>query len=231
MVTQGIPKSGVTVNFAIMQGSGSLSSSSAVTNSSGYASVTLTLTNFAANVQLSVCVAPGNNPCQTIYGNAVAAALLNLQAVAGAGQVVTGPAFQPLTVRVTDSSTPPNPVVGASVLFQFTVLRPLGNDLTLTPSDPTITQTGTPVILSASQISVPSDANGLASFVPSIGAFTGPLEIEIQVSAGTTAALQDVMETFPAGSSGNTSPPTSSPWHGSVPAPRGPPRLLRADDR
>jgi hypothetical protein len=231
VVTQGTPKSGVTVNFAIMQGSGSLSSSSAVTNSSGYASVTLTLTNFAANVQLSVCVAPGNNPCQTIYGNAVAAALLNLQAVAGAGQVVTGPAFQPLTVRVTDSSTPPNPVVGASVLFQFTVLRPLGNDLTLTPGDPTVTQTGMPVILSASQISVPSDANGLASFVPSIGSFTGPLEIEIQVSAGTTAALQDVMETFPAGSSGSTSPPTSSPWHGSVPPPHGPPRQIRADER
>ncbi len=72
-------------------------------------------------------------------------------------------------------------------------------------------------------------SDGLASFVPSVGSFTGPLEIEIQVSAGTTAALQDVMETFPAGSSGNTSPPTSSLWHGSVPALRGP-RRLRSDD-
>jgi hypothetical protein len=218
VVSQGTPQNGVTVNFAIAQGSGSLSSASAVTNSNGYASVTLTLTNFTANVQLNACVAPGNSPCQTIYGNAVAATMLNLQAVAGAGQVVAGPAFQPLTVRVTDSSTPPNPVLGANVLFQSTVLRPLGNELTLAPGDPTVTQTGMPVILSASQITVQSDVNGLASFAPSVGSFTGPLEIEIQVSAGTTATLQDVMETFPE-SGGNTSPPTSSLWHGSVSRP------------
>ena len=222
VVKLGAPESGVTVNFAIAQGSGSLNAASAVTNSSGYASVTLTLTNFTANVQLTACVAPGNNPCQTIYGNAVAAAMMNLQGVAGAGQVVTGTAFQPLTVRVTDSSTPPNPVLGASVLFQSMVLRPLGNNLTLTPGDPTVTQPGMPVILSASQSAALSDVNGLASFTPSVGSFTGPLEIEIQVSAGTTAVLQDELETFQAGSSGNTSP-TFSPWRGSVPAPRGVP--------
>jgi hypothetical protein len=205
VVAMGTPQSNVTVNFFIDQGSGSLSSASAVTNSNGNASVTLTLTNFTGNVQLSACVAQGNSPCQNISANAVAAAMVNLQSVAGASQVVTGTSFQPLTVRVTDSSTPPNPVLGASVLFQSTVLRPTGNDLTVTSGDPTVTQTGMPVILSASQASVQSDVNGLASFVPSVGSFTGPLEIEIQVSAGTTAALQDVMETFPGGSSGNTS--------------------------
>jgi hypothetical protein len=193
-----------------------------VTNSQGYASVTLTLTNFSTSVQLNACVAPGNNPCQNIYGNAVAAALLNLQAVAGAGQVASGTAFQPLTVRVTDNSAPPNSVLGASVLFQSTVMRPGGNDLTLVPGDPIVTQTGMPVILSASQNTIASDANGLASFVPSVGSFTGPLEIEIQVSAGTTAVLEDELESIPAGSSGNTSS-TFSQWNGSVPAPRGPP--------
>jgi hypothetical protein len=197
VLSTGTPKSGVTVNFVIAQGSGSLSSTSAVTNSNGYASVTLMLTNFTANVQLSACVAPGNSPCKTIYGNAVAAALLNLQAVAGAGQVVTGAAFQPLTVRVTDSSTPPNPVLGGSVLFQSTVLRPPGNNLTLVTGDTTSTQAGMPVILSASQSSATSDANGLASFVPTVGSFTGPLEVEIQVLAGTSAAIEDVMESFP----------------------------------
>ncbi len=219
VVKLGAPRTGVTVNFAIAQGSGSLSVASAVTNSSGYASVTLTLTNFTANVQLTACVAPGNNPCQTIYGNAVAAAMMKLQAVGGAGQVVTGTVFQPLIVRVTDSSTPPNPVLGASVLFESMVLRPLGNPFTLTPGDPSVTQPGMPVILSASQTAALSDVNGLASFTPSAGSFTGPLEIEIQVSAGTTAVLQDELETFQAVSSGNTLP-TFSPWRGSVPAPR-----------
>jgi hypothetical protein len=223
VVSLGAPQSGVTVNFMIAQGSGSLSSPTAVTNSKGDASVTLTLTNFTASVQLSVCVAPGNNPCQTISGNAVAAALLNLQAVSGAGQVVTGWVFQPLTVRVTDSSTPPNPILGASVSFQSTVLRPVGNNPTLAPSDPTVTTTGMPVILSASQSTAQSDINGLASFAPSVESFTGPLEIEIQVSAGATGVLRDELESVPAGTGGKTSLPTSGPWPGGVPAPRGPP--------
>jgi hypothetical protein len=149
--------------------------------------------------------------------------------VAGAGQVVTGPTFQPLTVRVTDSSTPPNPILGASVLFQSTVMRPIADGLT-TPGDSTVTPTGMPVILSTSQSTVQSDVNGLASVVPSVGSFTGTLTIEIQVSAGTTAVLQNELESVPAASSGNTSS-TSSQWHGSVPAPKEPPRRLRADDR
>ena len=190
VVSLGVPQSGTTVNFAITQGTGSLSAPSAVTNSSGYASVTLALTNFVSSVQLSACVAPGNTPCQSIYGNAVAPALMNLQEVAGVGQVVSGAAFQPLTVRVTDSSSPPNPVMGASVLFQSTIMRPAGNNLTLPPTEGT-------VILGGMQSTVQSGVNGLASMVPSVGAFTGPLLVEIQISAGTSALLQDYVESFP----------------------------------
>ena len=198
VVSLGAPQTGKEVNFFIDQGSGSLSSTSAVTNSNGYASVHLTVTNFTVSMQLSACAAPGNNPCQNISVNAVSAAVMNLQSVAGAGQVVTGTAFQPLTVRVTDSSTPPNPVRGASVVFQSTLLRLTGNDLILTPGDPTVTPTSMPVFLSASQTAVQSGVNGFVSFVPSVGSLTAPLEIEIQVSAGTAAGLQDVMEMFPA---------------------------------
>ncbi|MGO8797117.1 MAG: IPT/TIG domain-containing protein [Candidatus Sulfotelmatobacter sp.] len=190
VVSLGNPQSGVIVNFFIDQGAGSLSATSAVTNTNGYASVTLILTNFTTSAQISACVGKADNPCQTIYANAVAAALLNLQSVAGAGQVVTGVTFQPLTVRVTDSSTPPNPVLGAGVLFQSTVVRPAGNALAGTPS-------GATIILSASQNTEQSDANGLASIVPSLGAFSGVLEIEIQVSAGTTALLQEEVESIP----------------------------------
>ncbi len=163
VVSTGAPQAGVTVDFRIAQGIGSLSAASAVTNSTGYATVTLTLTSFAANVQVVACVASGS-PCQTAYGNAVAASALNLQAVAGAAQVITAPPFQPLTVRVTDSSTPPNPVLGAGVLFQSTVLRPPANDLTVTSGDTTVTQPRMPVILGASQSRTTSDANGLRTF-------------------------------------------------------------------
>jgi hypothetical protein len=196
VVSLGVPKSGVTVDFAIAQGSGSLSSGSAATNSTGYASVTLTVTNLTANVQLTACATPGGTPCATVYGNAIAPALWNLQAVTGGGQVVAGTAFQPLTVRVTDSATPPDPILGASVLFQSTVLRLAAGDISLTGS-PTGTQTGTPVILSMSNTTVLSDINGLVSVVPSVGSFTGPLEIEIQVAAGNSAALLDQLQSFP----------------------------------
>jgi hypothetical protein len=123
--------------------------------------------------------------------------MLNLQPVSGAGQIITGTAFQPLTVRVTDSSTPPNPVTGATVLFQSTLVRPAGSNLILSSGDPTTSQTGMPVILGASQSTAQSDINGLASVVPSLGSFAVPVEIEIQVSAGTGAAIQDELEALP----------------------------------
>ena len=189
VVSTGTPQAGVTVDFRIAQGSGSLSAASAVTNSTGYASVTLTLTNFAANVQVVACVASGS-PCQTAYGNAVAASALNLQAVAGAAQVIGVPPFQPLTVRVTDSSTPPNPVLGAGVLFQSTVLRPPANDPARSHNRECPLSWGEPE-------QYQQRCQWPGSFYPTLGPFTGVLEVEIQVSAGTNAILEDVMESFP----------------------------------
>ena len=90
----------------------------------------------------------------------------------------------------------------------------MGGDPILPLGDPTNTQTGMPVILSASQSSVTSDANGFARFVPAIGSFTGLLEVEIQVSAGTAATLEEVMESFPESAGGNGSTTTSVPRHG-----------------
>jgi len=204
VLNEGAPQSGKAVNFAVRQGSGSLSAASATTNSAGDATVILTLTDFTGSVLVSACVGQANSPCQTVSANAVVAAEMSLQAVAGAGQVITGGAFQPLTVRVTDHSTPPNPVLGASVLFQSTVTRSTGSNLTAAAGNSNSTQTGMPVILSASQSGVASDANGLASFVPTVGSFTGTLAIDIQISAGASAALQDEMESFPPISLGPT---------------------------
>jgi hypothetical protein len=197
VVDLGNPQNGTTVNFRIAQGSGSLSAGSAVTNSVGYASVALTLTNFTANVQLTACVAPNNSPCQTVYGNAVSPALFNLQQVSGAGQIISGTAFEPFTARITDSSTPPNPILGASALFQSMVMRPSGNNPIPGSGDPGNMDAGSPIILSASNASVLSDVNGLAGIVPSVGAFTGVLEIAMQVTAGTSASIESVLESLP----------------------------------
>jgi hypothetical protein len=192
----GSPQSGVTVSFAVTQGTASLSSGIAATDSAGDATVTLSLTNFNSTVQLSACLGSGP-PCVTVYGNPVAPTLLNLQAVAGGRQVVVGSNFQPVTLRVIDSSTPPNPVLGASVLFQSVVLRPPGNGLAIAAGDSSSNQTGAPIILSAGQVVAQSDGNGLASFMPTTGSFSGLLEIEIQISAGAFAVIQDLLETFP----------------------------------
>jgi hypothetical protein len=128
----------------------------------------------------------------------VPASLQNLQAIAGAAQVVKlGAVFQPVIVRVTDSSSPPVPVFGASVTFQTMVLRPVGDAPAGGSGE---NHTGTPsmpIILSATQSSIVSDSNGLVSTVPSTGPFTGSLEVDVSATAGTTAALQYVLQALP----------------------------------
>jgi len=181
------PKNNVTVNFDIVTGGGSLSAPSANTNSSGIATVQLSLPQIAALVQVAACVAPANAPCASFYINPVPLAQQNLQQVSGAGQLTTGQAFQPVVVRVTDSSPSPNPVIGAPVVFQTTVLRPGG-------SPPGGGSGSMPVILQVTQSSVTSNATGLASIVPSAGAFSPPLEVDVQVSAGTSASITDPLE-------------------------------------
>jgi len=187
VVSNGTPQNNVTVNFT-SYGAGTLSAASAQTNASGYATVTLSLTQFASSLQVSACVGPGP-PCQTFYGTPVPASALQLLPVAGAGQVTTGAAFQPVIVRVTDSSTPPNPVLGATVTFLTTVLRPGGTGPGGGGGETISGNPAMPVILKVNQSSAASDANGLASIVPSSSGFSGPLEVDVAVTAGASASL------------------------------------------
>ena len=204
VLSSGSPQSGVTVNFIVTQGVGTLSASSAKTDVSGFASVTLTVNNFSGNLQLSACAVQGNNPCQSIYGNVVPISALNLQPVAGTSQIVTlSHPFQPVIVRVIDAATPPNSVLGASVTFQSTVMRPAPNSSgggsgESGSTNPDSTNPGESTILSVKQSSVLSDANGLASLVPSVGPFTGPLEVSVMITAGANSVLQYNLEAFPA---------------------------------
>jgi hypothetical protein len=211
VLSNGAPQNNATVNFSVVAGSGSLSANTAKTGSTGYASVTLTVTQISALVQITACVGPANAPCQTIYANAVPLAQQNLQPVSGSGQISTGQAFQPVIVRVTDSSSPPNAVLGASVSFLTTVLRPGGTSSSggggeTNPGNPAM-----PVILKVSQSSAITDVIGLASIVPAAGKFSAPLEVDVGVTAGTRGWLDYPLEVFPAPVSGNsagTDPPS-----------------------
>jgi hypothetical protein len=162
--------------------------------------VTLNVTQIASLVQVSACVAPGNAPCGTYYLNPVPLSRQGLQAVSGGGQVSAGKAFQPVVVRVVDSASPQNVVIGAPVVFQTTVLRPggtapAGGDGETNPGNPAM-----PVILSASQTNATTDINGLASMVPANGGFSPPLEVDVMITAGTGALLDEVLQLFPAAS-------------------------------
>jgi IPT/TIG domain len=120
VLSNGLPLGGSTVNFQVLKGSAGLSASTVTTNSSGYASTVVEISSMAGDLLVSACVSPGNSPCLNFSGTSVPASVLQLQAVAGSPQIVTaGQALQPVVIRVTDSSSPPNPVLAGERGFSI----------------------------------------------------------------------------------------------------------------
>jgi hypothetical protein len=190
VLSNGVPQNPGTVIFNLTTGSGSLSATSAPTDINGYATVNLTLSQFAATVEVNACVGPSNAPCYPMYLNPVPLAQQNLQPVSGENQIVAlGQSFQPIVVRVTDSSSPPNPVLAATVTFENIVERPPANS----SGSPAM-----PNILSVSQSNAQTDVNGLASVQPSAGSFNGMIEVNVLATAGTGAMLNYALEALPA---------------------------------
>jgi hypothetical protein len=215
VLNNGSPKSNVPVRFTVVKGTGVLSAASAQTDTNGYATVSVSVAQISSTVQVSACVGPTNAPCQPFYLNPVPLALQTLQQISGAGQVSAGQTFQPVVVRVTDFSSPPNPVIAAPVSFLTTVLRPGGTSSGGGEASPAM-----PVILSVSQSGVTTDLSGLASIVPSSAGFSPPLEVDIAVTAGVSARIDDPEELLPAtpGVPRGTPPPVGrAPVHISDP--------------
>ena len=172
----GSPKASVAINFAVTRGTASLSSASAITSGSGFATVTAQLTNQNANVQVSACVAPNNAPCQTFTLFSTPPSLWTLETVSGSLQFVPiGQVFQKLVMRVTDGYAAANPVMGVNLTFAITLAR-------VSPD-----QKGLPVILGSSQPQLLTDQNGLAWIVPSAGS-VGPCDVFITVTARASLA-------------------------------------------
>ncbi|HVO81434.1 MAG TPA: IPT/TIG domain-containing protein [Terriglobales bacterium] len=185
----GSPVQGRTVNYQVVKGAGTLTYTTTTTNASGDSNNTLHLSNMSGDVWVSTCVEPGDTPCQTFYVTSVATSALRLQPVAGSNQVISAEQnFQLVTVRVTDSSIPPNPVRGAGVLFEQMVYRMEGvYALPGGDGDTIIIRNPTPVIVSSSQTTVQSDVDGLASITPSTGGVPGAAEIQGTASAGNSS--------------------------------------------
>jgi hypothetical protein len=176
----------------------------------------------SADVWVSACVEPGDSPCQTFYLTSVLTSALKLQPVAGSVQVISaGQSFQPVTVRVTDSSTPLNPVRGASVVFGQMVYRlDAGSPVVIGPGDTIIIRHPTPVIVSTSQTTVQSDGDGLSSIAPSTGGVQGTAEIAGTATAGISALTFALESLSPMGDPGDGEPPTVvNPGKGHIPRP------------
>jgi len=185
-LSNGAPLSGKTINFMLMKGSGTLNPSSATTDSNGFARSTLQISQMSGDVQVSVCIGPNNNPCQTFYGTAVPGSGLQIQPIAGVAQIASvGQSLQPVVVRVSDFASPPNPVVGANVLVQWSVELPASPSPPIPGGDNGIGSDPPPIVLYSSQSWVNTDANGMASFQPSTGGFGGTLEILGKAAAGS----------------------------------------------
>lgn len=190
LLSNGNPLGASSVNFQVTQGTATLSAGSAQTNANGFASVNLQISSANSGVQVSACAAPANSPCQVFTATVVPVLSLQIQPVASTLQILaSGQAFQPVVVRVTDSSNPPDPVLGAGVLFQSYVAHVPQNQTIIWSGESGISQPGMPVILAAPQAAAQSDINGLASFPLSTGGITGDVAIVGSASTGT-ASLQ-----------------------------------------
>ncbi len=201
VLSNGNPLSGQTVNFSVWQGSGTLNPPSARTNGNGYATTSLQLSNFASDVQGSACVGSNNNPCLSFYMFPVLASNQQVDPVAGDVQFVsTANDFQPVWLRVTDSASPPDPVQGATVMFQALVGRTSGDTPVIPGGDNSGGNNPLPIILGSWQQPVVSDANGLVSTQPSTDGFTGDLAI-LGVATAGNSSLQFVLQSL--GTTGN----------------------------
>jgi hypothetical protein len=187
VLASGQPVAGRTVQYAVTQGVAGLSSTTAVSNAAGYAGVSLNLNSVQGEVHASACVMPGAAPCSSFYIFVVPASQLRLQFVAGEQQVInTAQAFSPVTLRVTDSLSPPNPVQMATVALISAVMRwqlpPVAGGPKLPPA--------APVVLSSAQRLIYSDASGLVSILPVADARLGAVVVKMIGIAGTGLPLQ-----------------------------------------
>ncbi len=203
VLSNGTPLTGHTVNYFLTKGSATFSSTTATTDVNGYSNTTLHLSALAGDVQVSACVGPGNSPCQSFNGTVVPASALQLHPVAGTIQLVpVGQIFQPVTVRVTDSSTRPNPVLGAGVAFQSVISRSAPAPPIISLGEITITRNPMPVIISSSQVSVPSDVNGLATVQASTSGVQGAVVVQGTAAAGNSTLQFELQSLWPVANSG-----------------------------
>ena len=233
LLANGTPQSGQSLNWQIGIGSGTITPT-ATTNGDGYGRSTLHVNSLTSDVQGTVCVSPGNNPCQTFYVMQVARSSMKLQQVAGGLQTIqVGGSFQPIVVRVTNSATPPNPVMGVPVVFQSMIFLPDEDTPVEVAGDSGSSEHAMKVLLSSSTSTSVTDGSGLATLQPSTGGLARPLEIEITASTANGGTLEFELPVLPVSpaSLGKSTGRVRSPVKGRARITRGPVYFDRAAKR
>ena len=188
VVGNGQVLSGKTVNFQVVLGSANLSASSSTTDSTGTASTQININQLSSNVIVSACVAPDNTVCRNFTIHYVATTNLQLGKLAGDNQTIkVGQNFGSVSLRVTDSSSSPNPVAAVPVQFLVTAFRAPVDTPTRWNGESGTTNPGVPVVLSSSIVTQTSDANGLVSLAVSFPAKWGPLVVTVQATTANAA--------------------------------------------
>ncbi len=197
VLENGTAAGGRTVNYQIISGDAALSAPSAVTDSQGAATASLSIVDLRSEVQVSACLSPSNAPCTSFTIFAVPAESIILEKLAGDQQVVAvGNPVQAVTVRVRDSSSPPNPVLGAVVHFLVTAVKPRIDSRSVV-GEVVTTHPAQPILVSLSEFSAPSDAAGSASLLPELKPEWGALVVSVTVSAGNAQASFDLQVVEP----------------------------------
>ncbi|MBZ5510419.1 MAG: hypothetical protein LAN70_04540 [Acidobacteriia bacterium] len=198
------------VEFQVMLGSGSLTSTTATTDSAGEARSTLAVTNLASEVRVSACVgvAP-QTACDIFYVYPVGGAQL-LKAGGDEQYLPVGQIFAPVRVRVSDNNVPPNSVAGMAVHFYIAVYRDPGSGSVQQAGEVVTGHRAQPIVISSADVTVDSDGWGQASYTPEIAAAWGAVQVDIQASIanGQTVSftLHTLGSTTPNGSADRTSP-------------------------
>jgi hypothetical protein len=109
-----------------------------------------------------------------------------------------GQAFAPVTVRATDQSYPPNPVLGAPIAFQTVIARTNSNEPIITIGELNITEPQPPVILSSSTQTILSDGSGMATIQINTGV-AGATVVLGTASVGSASVRYQLQSLWPIG--------------------------------
>ena len=197
LAANGTPIAGQPVQYRIVlgQGVGTVAPSSANTNAAGEASSTLTVPSLTTRVQVSACV---GSVCATFTLLPVLDSSLQVQKIAGDGQIVSvGQSFQPLVVRVTDSSSPGNPVRRASVRFDVNAMRWEPPPPPLPPGDNSMGRPVRRIPVAGWTVTTTADDNGVATLPVVFSASQGAVEVTVHAVSGSGEAWFTLQALWP----------------------------------